>query len=76
MLERCQREVDLLEYLPEEPEHGSEIAASDRECSQIPDSRETYQPLIEKNTYYSFQTNDMFVGIDKGKDDEHDVVIK
>ena len=53
-LRRCQGEVELLEYLPEESEYRSEIAVSNRKVSQA---------LVGTETYASSQNYDVFVGV-------------
>ena len=76
VLERCQKEIELLEYLLEEPEYRSEIAVCDRECLQVSDSEKMFQTLVGTKMYNSFHTNDMVVGTREGEIDEYDVAIK
>ena len=45
MLERRQEEVELLEYLLEEPDYGSEIEVIDKEVSQTLVGTETYASI-------------------------------
>jgi hypothetical protein len=75
MLVRCQREIELLEYLIKEPECESGIATSEEKCSPVPDNKRVSQALVGTRIYSSFQTNDVFAGTE-GSVDEYDVVIK
>ena len=52
----CQEEVELVEYLLEEPDYGSEIIVRGREVSQT---------LVEIETYASFQTHYMLASIEE-----------
>lgn len=74
--ERCQREIELLEYLLKEPESGSEITFSNKKYSQVQDSKGVSQILVGTKTCSSFQTNDVFAGIEEGGNDKHDAMIK
>lgn len=76
MLERCQRDIELFKYFLKEPEGGNEIVVSDKECSQVSNSKRVSRTLEETRTYYSFQTNDVFVGTEERENDEYDVAIK
>ena len=62
MIETCQREIELLEYLLEESENETIIAVREEECLEVP-SNENISQLIEgEKEDFCFHNNDFFVG--------------
>jgi len=57
MLERFQKEIELLEYLLKEPEYETRIAIREKECSEMTDNEDIFK-LMTGTKEDCFQNND------------------
>ena len=62
MLERCQREIELLEYLLEEPENETRIAVREEECLEVPKNQNIFQLMEGAKEDFCFHNNDFSAG--------------
>ena len=67
VLDRCQREIELLEHLLEEPKYKSDMVVRSREMSQT---------LGETRPCENFQTNSVFSDIEDREKGQYNVTIK
>ena len=75
MLEKCQRKIELLEYLLKEPEYEIRIAVREEECLEVPDNENISQLIEGEKEDFCFHNNDFSAGTEKDVN-EYVVVIE